>query len=99
MLLLLAAVAAGCWLLLLAACASAKAAAANELVSDDDPLGFSLAVVEQLPNLALLNLMRLTTSTLSPSILESALSLSGSSSRPTGVTRDDLPMVGGSYGL
>ena len=45
---------------------AAKAAAANELVSDDDPLGFSLAVVEQLPSLALLNLMRLTTSTLPP---------------------------------
>jgi len=42
---------------------AASAAAANELVSDDDPLGFSLAVVEQLPSLDLLNRIRLTTST------------------------------------
>ena len=65
---------------------AARAAAANEFVSDEDPLGFSLAVVEQLPSFDLLNLMRLTTSTCSPSNLESALNLSGSSSSPTGVT-------------
>lgn len=68
-------------------------------MSEDDPLGFSLVVVEQLPSLDLLNRIKLTTSTLSPSMRESALRRSGSSSSPTGVTRDDLPMVGGSYGL
>ena len=68
-------------------------------MSDELPLGFSLVVVEQLPSLDLLNRIRLTTSTLSESIRESALSRSGSSSNPTGVTREDFPIVGGSYGL
>jgi hypothetical protein len=48
---------------------AAKAAAARELVSDEDPLGFSLVVVEQLPSFDLLKRIRLTTSTLSPSSL------------------------------
>ena len=34
------------------------AKAASELVSDEDPLGFSLVVVEQLPSLDLLNLKK-----------------------------------------
>ena len=37
---------------------AAMAKAASELVSDEDPLGFSLVVVEQLPSLDLLNLKK-----------------------------------------
>jgi len=37
---------------------AAKAAAASEFVSDEDPLGFSLVVVEQLPSFDLLNLLK-----------------------------------------
>jgi len=59
-------------------------------------LSLVVPVVEQDPNLLLLKRITLRTSTLSDSSRESWLRASGSSSRPTGVTRDGLPKVGGS---
>lgn len=67
----------------------------NELVSELELL-LSLVPVE-LPNLDLLKRITLSTSTLSDSKRESWLRFSrGSSSRPTGVTLEGLPNVGGS---
>ena len=66
----------------------------RELVSELELL-LSLVPVE-LPNLLLLNLITLKTSTLSDSSRESVLRASGSSSRPTGVTREGFPRPGGS---
>ena len=71
----------------------------RELVSELELL-LSLVPVELVPNLLLLNLITLKTSTLSDSSkFESWLRASGSSSRPTGVTREGLPKPGGSYGF
>ena len=71
----------------------------RELVSELELL-LSLVPVELVPNLLLLNLITLKTSTLSDSSkFESWLRASGSSSRPTGVTREGLPRPGGSYGF
>lgn len=67
----------------------------RELVSELELL-LSLVPVE-LPNLQLLlNLITLKTSTLSDSNKESWLRPSGSSSKPTGVTREGFPRPGGS---
>ena len=71
----------------------------RELVSELELL-LSLVPVELVPNLLLLNLITLKTSTLSDSSkFESWLRASGSSSKPTGVTREGLPKPGGSYGF